>query len=298
MQGGVLTTVVLPAALFLIMFGMGLGLRPSDFTRVLKIPKAAVVGILCQLLLLPLFGYAIVAGLGLTGPLAVGLMILTFCPGGVTSNMFSLLARGDVALSITLTAVVSPIAPFSIPFLVQWSMGSLMAASAEPIQLPIVKTIAQLLVITIIPVSLGMVLRHFRPAFADKTDRAVRVASVVILFAIIGALIKKNWDALPGFFADAGISTLALNILTMTLGYGIATAVGLGRQQRVTISLEVGIQNGTTALLVAAIAAEAAGLPEANALSIAPAIYSLLMFVTGALFVMVVNRGLPQAAAA
>ncbi|MGB1016764.1 MAG: bile acid:sodium symporter family protein, partial [Nannocystaceae bacterium] len=266
MQGGLLTTVVLPAALFLIMFGMGLGLSLTDFSRVLKLPRAALIGVICQMFLLPLLGYLVVVSLGLTGPLAVGLMILTFCPGGVTSNMFSLLARGDVALSITLTAVVSLLAPFTIPFLVQWSMQTLMPSASGAIQMPIAKTIAQLLAITIIPVSLGMLLRRFKPRLATRADRAVKIASVVILFAIIAALIKKNWAGLPSLIADAGVSTLILNISTMLLGYGVAVLARLTRPQRVTIGLEVGIQNGTTALLVAAIAADAAAMPEVNAL--------------------------------
>ncbi len=290
MQSGVLNQVVLPIALFLIMFGMGLTLKLADFRRVFSFPKAAAIGIVCQMILLPLCGLAVIKLFGMTGALAVGLMILALCPGGVTSNMYAFLARGDVALSITLTAIVSLLAPFTVPFLLQWSMASLINTSGqESISIPIGKTIAQLVVITVIPVGLGMLVNKRKPALAASSQKPVKIFSIVFLFAIIAAIVKREWANLPDWFTQVGLSTLTLNVATMALGFGIAVLARLNRRQSISIGLEVGIQNGTTALLVAGIAADATGVPFSR-LSIAPAIYSLLMFATGALFAMVVGR--------
>ncbi|MCA9689996.1 MAG: bile acid:sodium symporter family protein, partial [Myxococcales bacterium] len=259
MEGGVLTTVVLPLALAFIMLGMGLGLTLADFRRVLQYPKAVTIGIVCQMVLLPLIGYGIARAFGMEGGLAVGLMVLAFCPGGVTSNMYSLLARGDVALSITLTAVVSVVTPFTIPFLVQWSMEAFLSTpGAAPIELPIVKTIVTLLAITVVPVGVGMLIKRFWPGFAARADRTVKIASVVILVVIIAGILKKEWANIGPFFAQVGLSTLTLNVSTMVLGFVIAMMAGLRHEERVSIGIEVGIQNGTTGLVVAAMAAAAA----------------------------------------
>ncbi|MEZ4429713.1 MAG: bile acid:sodium symporter family protein [Nannocystaceae bacterium] len=299
MEGGVLTTVVLPLALAFIMLGMGLGLTLADFRRVLQYPKAVTIGIVCQMVLLPLIGYGIARAFGMEGGLAVGLMVLAFCPGGVTSNMYSLLARGDVALSITLTAVVSVVTPFTIPFLVQWSMEAFLSTpGAAPIELPIVKTIVTLLAITVAPVGVGMLIKRFWPGFAARADRTVKIASVVILVVIIAGILKKEWANIGPFFAQVGLSTLTLNVSTMVLGFVIAMMAGLRHEERVSIGIEVGIQNGTTGLVVAAMAAAAAGIPDtSNPISIAPAIYSLIMFGTGAAFAVLVNIGRKPAAA-
>jgi BASS family bile acid:Na+ symporter len=283
MQQTFLAKVVLPAALFLIMLGMGLSLVPDDFRRVLKAPKAAAIGIACQMILLPLVGLGVVHLIAMDEPaLAVGLMVLTFCPGGTTSNMLSYLARGDVALSISLTAVVSLLTPFTIPLLTAASMSHLMG-SAKAIEMPLVKTILVLLVITVIPVAIGMAIHKKWPGAAKKADKPVKVLSMVFLFGIIGALVKQNAAELPGFFAQTGAATLVLNVTTMTLGFVIARMAGLNHRQQVTIGMEVGIQNGTTALMVT-------GTLLGNAtMTIAPAIYSLIMFVTGGVFGVLAN---------
>jgi BASS family bile acid:Na+ symporter len=280
-----LAKVVLPIALFVIMLGMGLSLVLDDFRRVLKFPKAFAVGLACQMLLLPLIGFAVVKLVGMDKPeLAVGLMVLTFCPGGTTSNMLSYLARGDVALSISLTAVVSLLTPFTIPLLTALAMSELMGAS-QTIAMPLGRTIAILLAITLLPVSIGMVIKNKAPALAARTEKPVKVLSVVFLFAIIAGLIKQNWAALPGFFAQTGVATLLLNVIAMAVGFGIARLSKLDKQQQITVGMEVGIQNGTTALLVT-------GTLLANpVMTIAPAIYSLIMFGTGALFGYLVNLG-------
>lgn len=289
MQQTFLARVVLPAALFLIMLGMGLALTTGDFKRVLKFPKAVVVGIVCQMIMLPLVGFAVVKLIPMATPaLAVGLVVLTLCPGGTTSNMLTYLAKGDVALSITLTAIVSMVSPFTIPLITRLAMENLMGSS-QAVQMPIVKTIIVLLVITVIPVGVGMLVRYKWPAFATKADKPVKVISVVFLAAIIAGLIKQNSAALPGYFAQVGAATLVLNVTTMVLGFLAARAARLPHNQQVTVGMEVGIQNGTTALLVT-------GTLLGNLdMTIAPAIYSLIMFVTGGIFGVVVNRLAPAA---
>ena len=216
--------------------------------------------------------------------LAVGLMVLTFCPGGTTSNMLTYLARGDVALSITLTAFVSIITPFTIPFLTAIVMTRLMGAG-QAIDMPLGRTIIVLIAITALPVAIGMVIHKKAEAFSKKADKPVKILSVVFLLAIIAGLINQNREHIVEWFVAAGPATLVLNVITMGAGYGIARVLKLERAQQVTVGMEVGIQNGTTALLVTG---TLLGVP---AMTIAPAIYSLIMFATGGLFGYLVNMG-------
>lgn len=284
MEGSVLSEVVLPLVLFVVMLGMGLSLVLDDFRRVAVLPKALIVGLVCQMLILPLVGFGLVKLIPLTPALAVGLMVLAFSPGGVTSNMFSYLSRGDLALSITLTAVVSLITPFTIPILTNLAMSNLMGSTAQ-ISLPVVKTIIVLIAITLVPVGIGMLINAKQPAFAKRSEAAVKVISIVALFVIIAALVAKEWDKLPSWFARVGVACLLLNVLTMAIGYVAGIVTKLERPQSITIGIEVGIQNGTTALFVTSTL-----LHDAE-MSISPAIYSLIMFATGAAFGWLVNIG-------
>ena len=283
MQTDVLTQIVLPLSLFIIMLGMGLALKLEDFSRVFKEPKAISIGIVCQMALLPFIGYLILVIFGLKQELAIGLMILTFCPGGPTSNMISYLSRGDVALSISLTAVISVITPFSIPILTAFTM-SLLSDEVQRFEIPVLKTIIQLLVITIVPVSIGMLIHNKFPRFSAKAESPIKVFSIVFLFIIIAGLVLKNRDDMGTFFIQTGAATLALNVIALATGYGIALLAKLEKKQAITTGIEVGIQNGTIALLVS-------GTILGNSIMTIPAVtYSLLMFVTGAVFGCLVNR--------
>lgn len=284
MEGNILTKVVLPAALFFVMLGMGLSLTLADFRRVFKYPKAVGVGIACQMLLLPIVGFAIAKGLGMAPVLAVGLVVISLAPGGTTSNMISFLSRGDLALSITLTAIVSMVTPFTIPLVAGLAMDHFMGAD-QAITVPIGMTIAQLVVITIVPVLIGMGINKKAPRFAEAADKPVKVISLVVLFLIIGLLINDSWADLPTFFAQAGTGALILNVVTMAAGFGIALAAKLSRKQAITVGVEVGIQNGTLALAVTST------ILKNPTMSIPPAIYSLIMFATGAAFGVLVNLG-------
>jgi len=283
MQAGIFIQVILPLSLFIIMLGMGLALKPADFTRVVQEPKAITIGILCQMVLLPLIGFFVVTIFGLKQELAVGLMILAFCPGGTTSNLMSYLARGDVALSISLTAVVSLLTPFTIPVLTVL-MIEFFLDNPQNFDLPVLKTIIQLMVITVVPVSLGMFINFKSPKFSARAEKPIKIFSIVFLFIIIAGIAFKNRADMVNFFVQAGAASLSLNILALLVGYLVAKFAGLNKRQTVTMGIEVGIQNGTIALLVS-------GTLLCNALMTIPAVsYSLIMFATGAAFAWLVNR--------
>lgn len=289
MTADILTQVILPLALFLIMFGMGLSLRPVDFKNVLAAPKAMGVGLIGQMLLLPLVAFLIALAFKLPPEIAVGLMIIALAPGGATSNMFTYLSKGDVSLSISLTAVVSLIAPFSIPIITALSMAYFMGNATE-FSLPVVKTIIQLLVITLIPVAFGMLVLAKWPQIAAKIERVLKGFSVFFLFLIIVLIVLKNADNMMSFFMQAGLATLVLNISVLILGVYLAKWAKLSEAQSTSIGFEVGIQNGTLALVVA-------GTLIGNSTMMIPAVtYSLIMFITGAIFAMLITRRKTHAA--
>lgn len=277
MSSDILTQIVLPIALFLIMFGMGLSLKVQNFKDVVTAPKAVAIGLIGQMLFLPLFAFLLAVALALPPEIAVGLMIIALAPGGATSNMFTYLSKGDVSLSISLTAVVSVITPFTIPILAAMSMHFFMGSSTE-FSIPIIKTIIQLMVITIIPVALGMFVLSRWPNAATKMEAFFKWFSVLFLLLIIALIVIKNKEQMVMFFAQAGLATLLLNVTTLLAGYLLARQAQLNAAQSTSIGFEVGIQNGTLALVVA-------GSLIGNSAMMIPAItYSLIMFVTGALF--------------
>ena len=283
MQADLLMTVVLPVSLFIIMLGMGVSLRTADFTHILAEPKAAVIGLSAQMLALPLIAFFIATAFKLPPELAVGLMIISFAPGGATSNMFSNLAKGDVALSISLTAIVSLVTPLTLPWLTLLSMEHFMRAG-EVFELPLLKTIIQLLVITVIPVLMGMFILSKWQKVANKTEPVIRVFSVIFLFLIILVIVLKNKAQMVEFFVQTGAATLTLNILVLGLGYLLAKTFKLSQPQSISIGYEVGIQNGTMALMVA-------GMLVGNETMMIPAItYSAFMFITGFIFGFLINR--------
>ncbi|PZO41309.1 MAG: bile acid:sodium symporter [Shackletoniella antarctica] len=290
MESSFLTAVFLPLALFTVMLGMGLGLTLEDFTRVLLYPKAVVVGLLAQLVLLPILGFILASIFSLSPELAVGVMILAACPGGPTSNLVTYLARGNVALSITLTAISSLITVFTIPLVVNLATGAFME-EVTALQLPFLATVLQIAVITIIPVAIGMALHYYLPQFAARVERGVKWLSLALLGLIIAGLLVQQRQSVAGFFAQVGLVTLTLNLAAMALGYLVAGVARLDRPSATAITVEVGIQNGTLAI---AIASAPTLLNQPN-LAIPAAIYSLLMFATGGAFVWWATRRSPRA---
>ena len=279
MESNFLTAVFLPLALFIIMLGMGLGLTLDDFKRVLVEPKAVIIGLIAQLIMLPVVGFFLASIFPLDPELAVGLMILTACPGGSTSNMVTYLVKGNIALSITLTAISSLITVFTIPLVVNFSMANFMGQEVA-IRLPFVKTVIQIAVITLIPITIGMLLHRYMPKFAMTVEKGVKWLSLFFLGLIIVGLLLKERDNVASFFLQVGGVTLTLNILTMALGYGLTTWSNLDKASSKSITLEVGIQNGTLAIAIAS----APTLLNMPTMAIPAAIYSLTMFATSAIF--------------
>ena len=275
MSGELLKQLALPVALFAVLFGMGLSLVPEDFRRVVLKPKAKLVGLFCQLLMLPAVAFALALAFRLPGELAVGLMVLAACPGGATSNVITHLAKGDTALSVTLTAISSMVCVFTIPWIVGWSMNWFMGSGAA-VALPFWKTLGQLTLVTIVPILCGMAVRRARPALAQRLERPASIFSLVFLALIIVAAVARE-ENLTHQFAVAGPAAITLNLLTMTLAFAVGWLAALPLAQRVTISIEAGIQNGTLALGITL------GLLESPHIAMPSVVYCLFMFFTGGL---------------
>lgn len=278
-----LTQVALPIAIILIMTGVGLSLTPADFTRVLKQPKAFFVGVICQMLILPLIAIAVIALTGLTGELAIGLFILSLCPGGATSNLYSYLARADVGLSVSLTAVIGFITPFTIPVLALWAIN-FYGSEGDQFDLPIITTWIKLMVVTVIPVLIGMAVRGKWAKMAKRSERYVSMFSMAVLAFVIASICVNLGEKLIDFALAAGPAAIILNLTTMTLGYFAGKFLLHQEGQSRAITIEVGMQNGTLALLITS------GILESSSMSIAPSIYSLFMFISASLFTYVVLK--------
>ena len=279
MESSFLTTVFLPLALFIIMLGMGLGLTLDDFRRILTEPKGVLLGLGAQLIVLPLLGFALAATLPLPPELAVGVMILAACPGGPTSNLMTYLAKGRVALSITLTAIGSVITVFTIPLVVNAAMGYFMGVGAD-LRLPFIQTVVQIAVITLVPVSLGLVLHHYAPRFAATIERQVKWLSMFFLGLVIAGILLKERENVVSFFVQVGWVTLPLILLSMAAGYGLALLAKLDRPSATAITIEVGIQNGTLAIAIAS----APTFLNNPTMAIPGAIHSLMMFIVAGVF--------------
>ena len=276
MESNILTEVFLPVALAVIMLGMGLALIPDDFGRVLHFPRATIVGLSCQLILLPIVAFTMLWLIELPPTLAVGVMLLSLCPGGATSNLLSNLARADVALSITLTAVSSMITVFTIPVLVNLSMEHFIG-EGKYMELPVLQTMLQIILITIVPVSLGMLIRWRSPQWAQRSEKPVKVASVVFIVLVIIAVIVRERDNIAGYFVQVGVIMLLINTVILVLGYFVSRIFRLSHPQCSAISIESAIQNGTLAITIAT----SSMLLNNSEMSIPAAVYSMQMFVTG-----------------
>ena len=273
----------LPVSLGLIMLSMGLTLKFIDFKQVAKHPKAFFIGLTAQMLLVPLLAIILLQFFHLPPILAIGLLILSFSPGGTTSNLFSYLAYGDVALSIALTTAASFITPFSIPLLTEIALQSQLGENTQVI-IPIGLTMKRLLVVTIVPVLLGMALRYFKPFWADKLQPIIHKISIVLFMSVIFSMIFNLWDKVPEFFAQIGTVTSIMIVLAMTAGYFIAKLSGLSAQQVKTTSIEVGMQNGGMALIVTQ------GILNNPQMSMVPVIYGLIMLIPVIIFVLISRR--------
>ena len=271
-------SVIIPICLFLIMMGMGLTLVTNDFKRVLKYPKAVGIGLTNQLILLPIIGFALANIMPLRPEYAVGVMLLVLCPGGTTSNLFTYLAKGDVALSVTMTAIASVITVFTIPIVLSFSLIYFMGSGSE-FELPVVKTMLTLVVLTIVPISVGMLIKRYAPTVADRSQVYVSRFGVMFLTFLVLFLGYVQRDIIVDAFIATGPVSVLLNLSTMALGYYSSKWFGLNWAQRTSVTLEVGLQNSTLSIFMALT------LLSNYDMSMMPAIYTLVMFLSAGILV-------------
>ena len=250
MEQGLLVTIFLPVALGVIMLGMGMTLTLDDFKRIVKFPKAAIIGLVSQLIILPLLGFGLAGLLFDTPELAVGFILIALCPGGATSNIISHLAKADLALSVTLTAISSTVTNFTIPILLNVALFNYLGGE-QAIQLPIIKTFIQIFGVTILPVSIGMLIKRKYPTFALNSQKTMNIISSTFFIVILLAAILKERANLIPYFQEAGVAAILLNLSSLFVGYQLAKVFSLSLRQRTAISIETGIQNGTLAVTLA-----------------------------------------------
>lgn len=283
MQQTIATELFLPIALGIIMLGLGLSLTLEDFKRIAKYPRAITVALICQMVLLPVICFFIVKLSGLSPELAVGLMLLAASPGGPTANLYSHLSKGDVALNISLTAVNSLLTLFALPLIVNFSLAYFMDSDQYvPMQF---KKVIEVFAIVLIPVAIGMLLKSKQPQFADRMNKPVKIASALVLVIIIVSITIKEKQLLLDYSSILGLPVLIFNVLSMAVGYYIPRMLNVEKRQAIAIGMEIGIHNGTLAIYIAL------SVVGNSAMSVPPAIYSLLMFFTAAIFGFMVSRG-------
>lgn len=274
--------IYLGIALMIVMIGMGLSLTTQDFKRIVLYPKAIFLGMINQLVFLPLVAYVLISFLDIRPALAIGLMILAACPGGPTSNLITHLCKGDTALSVSLTAVSSILTLFTIPIILEWSV-QYYSAQDTVIEINRLDIFKDLLLVSIVPIAVGMLIKHYKPNFAEKMDKPVKIASALILLVlIVGLTVKERTNIIP-YFSEVGISALALNLISLILGFTTARFMGLNKQQSISISIESGIQNGTLAIGIAI------GILHNSDYAIPAAVYSLTMFLTAFVLIGLTN---------
>ena len=277
-----IVTKIAPICLALIMLGLGLGLSFKDFTRVLKTPKDFFVGFFSQLVILPIVALCVALVLDLSAPLAVGLMIIAAAPGGVTSNVLTKFADGDVALSISLTAVVSLISIISVPFVVINSAEFFGVVVSKDISL-IGIALKMALVVTV-PVIIGMIIRGFAENFIVSKINIINKLTSLLFVIVFAAIWIEEKDNILNYLAQAGLAVLILNIVMMMLGYFIAKKFASGIAQQKCIALECGLQNGTLAVFVATL------MFDDLAYMVPTAAYALTMYITGFIFIYILRK--------
>ena len=277
-----LITVVLPLALAIVMMGLGLELTPKDFARVTQQPKAVLISLFSQLFLLVGVAFLLCKLFALPPLLAVGLMLLAASPGGSTANLFSYLFKGDVALNITLTAINSVLAAVTLPLIVNFSINYFMN-DGQQVSLQFSKII-QVFGIIIVPVCIGMLIRHFAPNFTHKMNKPVRIFAVVFLILIIVAAFIKERAHIMEYFAQIGVATIVFCIISLSIGYFVPRVMGVHTTQARACAFEIGIHNGTLAMTIALT------VLENTTISIPAAVYSIFMYIIAAGFGMLLNK--------
>lgn len=283
MQGDLFSSVLLPLSLALIMFSLGLGLTPADFGRIVRQPRALLVGVVCHFILLPLVCFAMIKVSGMAGVFAVGFMILAASPTGTTSNLLTYLARGDVALALSFTAVASVLTIFTLPLIVAFALDHF-AGSAQTVRAPAGLMMGQIFVMLGLPVAIGMFVRHRWTAGALRMEPvATRIATVLFIIIVLGA-VSKNWVALRDNFGTLAPFAISLNLLMLAIGFGVARLARLSRQQSVTLGIETSVQNATLAMVIAST------VLKQDQMAVPGALYGVLMYAGGLLFAWLMRR--------
>jgi bile acid:Na+ symporter, BASS family len=284
----VLTAVFLPIALGVVMLGLGLGLTVEDFKRVLLFPKAVLVALVCQVLLLPAVCFGLVLAFDLPPALAVGMMLLSASPGGSTANINSHLFGGNVALNVTLTAVNSVLAVFTLPIVVNLSLNHFMRGTGQlGLQLD---EMLKVFAVVLIPVGIGMLIRARARAFAERMHKPVRVLSIIVVVALVLGIVARERANILDYFAAAGLAALVFNLVSLSVGYTAPRLAKVGRPESLAAAMEIGIHNSTLAIVIAT------SLLKSTEIAVPAAVYSVVMFFTAAVFGYLMSRSSRRAA--
>ena len=279
---GIITDIFLPLALAFIMFALGLGLTGADFLRVLKQPKDFLVGAISQIILLPIIAFILIKIWPISPELAIGVMIIAAAPGGVTSNILTSFAKGDVALSVSLTAIISLLSVITVPFIIITSLNLLDLNNVQNISLTNM-ALSMFLIVTL-PVILGMIIKKILSNFALSFEPIAKKISIFLfVLVLIGAILAERNNVIA-YFAQAGLITLVLNVVMMIVAFYVAQLLGSGVAQKKCIAIECGLQNGTLAIFVATT------LFGGGVYLIPAATYSLIMFATALIFVFIIKK--------
>ena len=276
-------TKIAPIALALIMLALGLGLTVKDFTRVVKQPKDFFVGLVCQLILLPVIAFVLIKVFNTPIELALGVMIIAAAPGGVTSNVLTKFSNGDVALSVSLTAIISLLSILTVPFIV-FKSADLLNVSYVSNNISMTGISLKMFLVVTLPVIIGMLIRKFATNFIINKTAFIQKISIVLFIIVFAAIWIEEWENIFVYLSKAGLITLTLNLIMMIVGFYVAKIFASGIEQRKCISLECGLQNGTLAVFVST------QLFDDVTYLIPTAAYALIMFVTSIIFVFLIRN--------
>mgnify|MGYP001383218540 CR=1 FL=1 len=278
-----IVTKIAPICLALIMLSLGLGLTVQDFTRVSKQPKDFIIGLICQMILLPIIAFILIGIINVPIELALGVMIIAAAPGGVTSNILTKFANGDVALSVSLTAVISLISIISVPFIV-FQSAELLQITYISKEITMIGISLKMFLVVTLPVIIGMIIRKFATNFVISRTLIIQRISILLFIIVFTAIWIEEWDRIVSFITQAGLIALTLNVVMMLVGYYIAKFFATGIAQRKSISLECGLQNGTLAVFVST------QLFDEIVYIVPTAAYALIMFITSLIFVFIIRK--------
>jgi len=280
-----IVTKIAPPALALIMLGLGMGLTSQDFIRVVKQPRDFIVGLICQMIILPIIAFVLIKIFNTPIELALGVMVIAAAPGGVTSNVLTKFANGDVALSVSLTAFISLVSVFSVPFIV-FKSADILQVSYISKEISMLGISLKMFFVVTLPVIIGMLIRKFATEFISSKTLIIQRLSILLFIIVFAAIWIEEWENIVSFISRAGLITLTLNIVMMLVGYYVAKSFSSGIAQRKCISLECGLQNGTLAVFVST------QLFDKMIYMVPTAAYALIMFVTSLIFVYFIRKSI------